>query len=70
MAAYLLIDTANAARVLKVTPRRVRAFCQEGRVPGARMLGKSWLIPARVIAGGQLRVRVSAGKRGPKRKKR
>lgn len=28
-----------------VSQRRVAIFCKEGRVPGATMIGKMWLIP-------------------------
>jgi hypothetical protein len=63
---YLLLDVENAARVLEVTPRRVRALCKTNRIPGARTFGRSWQVPARVREGGRLEIKVTPGTRGPK----
>lgn len=36
---------AQAAKLLKVHPTRVRQYCREGRITGARIVGRDWLIP-------------------------
>ena len=44
-----LTTTAAAAR-LGVTPRRVRQYLREGRLPGAYRLGRDWAIPEQTLA--------------------
>ncbi len=38
------LTTAEAAKIWKITPRRVQILCKEGRVEGAVFKG-IWLIP-------------------------
>ncbi|MGB3693423.1 MAG: hypothetical protein WA865_15995 [Spirulinaceae cyanobacterium] len=55
-----LIDTKKAARMLRVTPRRVLYLLQQQRIKGAYKSGKAWTIP--LYRG---KPKVSRGKRGP-----
>ncbi len=41
-----LITTAEAARRLGVSPRWVARLCADGRIEGAKKLGKTWLLLA------------------------
>lgn len=45
-----LLTTAQAAEVLSLSVRRVKQLCTDGRFPGARKLGRDWLIPAGDVA--------------------
>lgn len=38
--------TSEIAEIWKVSRRRVTTFCQEGRIEGAFLKGKTWLIPS------------------------
>jgi AraC-like DNA-binding protein len=40
------ISTAEAAAKWGLTSRRIAILCSEGRVPGARLIGHSWAVPA------------------------
>jgi len=40
-----MIDLAEAARRLGVDPSRVRVLCRARRIPHARLVGRTWLIP-------------------------
>lgn len=40
------ITCLQAARLWDVTPRRVQMYCLQGRIPGARRVGRAWLLPA------------------------
>jgi excisionase family DNA binding protein len=57
-----MISATEAARLLAVSPRRVRALCKARRIPGARLLGRDWRIP---LSNGA--VKVLPGTRGPSR---
>jgi excisionase family DNA binding protein len=35
----------QAAIILQKTPDTVRRLCQRGEIPGARKIGREWLIP-------------------------
>lgn len=39
------ISVAEAARLWGVSERTVRGYCAEGRIPGAELIGKTWVIP-------------------------
>ncbi|MBR4702641.1 MAG: AAA family ATPase [Oscillospiraceae bacterium] len=41
-----LISTVEAAALWNLSPRRVAILCKEGRIPGAVLEGRRWLIPA------------------------
>jgi excisionase family DNA binding protein len=44
------LTTTQAAARLGITPRRVQALIALGRLfPGARKVGRDWLIPAREV---------------------
>lgn len=51
---------AEAAEELKVTTMRIRHLLQQGRIRGARKIGREWLIP--------LPMEVTPGSRGPRPK--
>jgi len=38
------IDTVQAARQLGLSRRRVQQMCQRGEIPGARKVGRVWVI--------------------------
>jgi excisionase family DNA binding protein len=57
-----MISATEAARLLNVSPRRVRALCEARRIPGARLLGRDWRIPLNNGA-----IEVLPGTRGPSR---
>jgi len=42
-----MIPLTTAAQAAGVTPRRLRALCQQGRIRGAKKLGRDWLLPPR-----------------------
>lgn len=39
------LTTAEISKIWKASRRRVSALCNEGRVDGAILKGKTWLIP-------------------------
>ncbi len=39
------ISVDVAAAKLRVTPQRVRVLCRERRIAGARLVGRTWLVP-------------------------
>ncbi|MDO4487400.1 DNA-binding protein [Hornefia butyriciproducens] len=41
------ITTHEAAEKWGITRRRVSKLCQEGRIQGAVLMGKTWILPAR-----------------------
>ncbi|MGH8713385.1 MAG: helix-turn-helix domain-containing protein [Casimicrobiaceae bacterium] len=53
-----LITSADAARKLRVSLVRVQALCRQRRIPGARLIGRTWMLPADFT--------VTPGTRGPK----
>ena len=57
----MLISTVQAAKLLKISPRRVRTLLAQGRIEGAYKVGRAWLIPLR-----DGRPMVKEGRRGPK----
>jgi hypothetical protein len=58
MGKSISIDVAAAK--LRVTPQRVRVLCRERRIAGARLIGRTWMLPADFD--------VTPGTRGPKLK--
>lgn len=42
------LTTAEYAKIWKVSQRRVAIYCKEGRVEGAVLKGKMWLIPENI----------------------
>src|SRR5690606_7221496 len=53
-----IATVAEAAAELGVSVRRVRTLCSEGRIVGARRVGRDWVIPRPI--------RVLPGERGPR----
>lgn len=41
-----LITVPEAARRLGLSRQRIGQLCKDGRIPGARMIGRQWAIPA------------------------
>ena len=39
------LTTAEYARIWNISQRRVAIYCKEGRIDGAVLKGKTWLIP-------------------------
>jgi hypothetical protein len=52
-----MIGTTEAAKKLNVTPRRVRALCEQGRIKGIERVGNTWTIPNKpiVLSAGRIR---------------
>jgi excisionase family DNA binding protein len=40
-----MLTTNEAASIMNVTPRRVRVLAADGRLKGAALFGRDWLIP-------------------------
>lgn len=40
-----MISTTEAAKKLNVVPRRVRVLCEQGRIKGAKKVGRNWTVP-------------------------
>lgn len=40
-----MINTKTAAEKFGITPRRVRVLCEQGRIRGAKKIGRDWTIP-------------------------
>ena len=45
-----ILNTQQAAALLGITRRRVVALLKAGRIPGARKLGRDWIIPEDSLA--------------------
>ncbi len=39
------LTTAEYAKIWNISQRRVAIYCKEGRIAGAVLKGKTWLIP-------------------------
>ena len=39
------LTTAEYAKIWNISQRRVAIYCKEGRIEGAVLKGKTWLIP-------------------------
>ena len=52
-----MISTAEAAKRLGVTIVRVQVLCKQRRIPGARLIGRTWMLPEKF--------KVTPGARGP-----
>lgn len=44
-----MIGTSEAAELLNVSARRIRQLCEQGRVRGAVMVGKTWAVPDKPV---------------------
>lgn len=40
-----MIGSSKAAEILRMSPRRVGQLCSEGRLEGARKIGRNWFVP-------------------------
>lgn len=43
------LTTAECAKLWNISQRRVAIYCKEGRIDGAILMGKMWLIPKGTI---------------------
>lgn len=41
----------EVAEYFSIEPATIRKMCREGRIPGARQIGKQWRIPRSYITG-------------------
>lgn len=55
-----MISTTEAAAILGIARKRLSLLCKQRRVPGARLVGRVWLVPEAPV--------ITPGTRGPKRK--
>ena len=46
------LTTAEYAKIWNISQRRVAIYCKEGRIDGAVLKGKTWLIPENKKTGG------------------
>ena len=53
-----MIPLAHAAKARGISPRRLQILCKGRRIPGARLIGRSWFLPNDYT--------VKPGARGPK----
>ena len=51
----------EASELWNVTPRRIQAYCMEGRIEGAAKLGREWAIPTSAEKPGDKRVHIVTG---------
>lgn len=42
------LTTAEYAKIWKISQRRVAIYCKEGRIEGAVLKGKTWIIPENI----------------------
>ena len=63
-----LISTAEAAALWNLSPRRVAILCKEGRIPGAVLEGRRWLIPADAQKPSDNRLKTAESVKTPKSK--
>jgi len=40
-----MIPITRAAEILQLSTARLRQLCAKGRMPGARKIGRDWLLP-------------------------
>ena len=40
---------AQFSKRFGLSQERIRTFCREGRIPGAQLVGKQWIIPDDVV---------------------
>lgn len=43
------LTTGVVARMLDIAPQTVRGMCERGELPGARLIGRWWRIPASAV---------------------
>ena len=41
----IYVSPEEAAKAFSVQPETIRRLCREGKIPGARKIGKVWRIP-------------------------
>ena len=46
MAGIDFVSAAEMAEKWHITKRRVTILCKEGRIPGAKIIGNIWVLPA------------------------
>lgn len=50
-----LLTTAQVAKELDVDPSRVRQLCRADKMPGAKLIGRDWMIPRSALAAARKR---------------
>ena len=63
-----MISTTEAAALWNLSPRRVAILCKEGRIPGAVLEGRRWLIPADAQKPSDHRLKTAESVKTPKSK--
>ena len=58
----------EVARHFRVSPETIRRLCKEGKIPGARQIGRQWRIPTKFLDDSQLSN--TDGSDGPEEPKR
>ena len=43
------LSVAEIAKLWNVSQRSVRNYCSKGRIPGAYLVGKTWMIPCDAV---------------------
>jgi len=56
------LSVAEIAKLWNISERSVRNYCAEGRIPGAYLVGKTWMIPSDAVKPDR-KARVSNGKK-------
>jgi hypothetical protein len=51
------ISTTEAGQKWGISGRRVAVLCAEGRVPGAMLVGGTWILPADTAKPGDARIK-------------
>ena len=59
------ISTIDAGEKWSLSNRRVAILCSEGRIPGVKKVGNTWLIPADAEKPADARVKTGKYKRYP-----
>lgn len=44
-----VLTTEEYAKKLGIDPSRVRRLCEAGRIPGAKKIGRDWIIPENAV---------------------
>lgn len=55
-----LLSAKKVGELWDISARRVAVLCKEGRIPGAQLVGKSWVVPEN--AEKPLDARIKSGK--------
>ena len=56
------LSVSEIAKLWNLSKRSVRNYCAEGRIPGAYLVGKTWMIPSDAVKPGR-KARISDSKK-------